>query len=249
MSESNTIIINTHPIKKITLSLNGKEYEIPAYMSINDLQLFSSEKKESKDYKRAISAVILGKINANGEVSDIEEIYKQDDTFFSEFIAGVIENDVHIETIYADTSTELSEIQRFGVAYEEYIRGMAKRMADAMKPIAENYSQLVKSIDLSGVITSFQESMKHIGKTVSESMSGMTNVAKMIASSLEPFRQLSETIGKTLSSLRFSNITEEEIDEWKTNYKRWGELGWTVLPNAITNIINKFSKLFVLLLR
>lgn len=35
MSESNTIIINTHPIKKITLSLNGKEYEIPAYMSIN----------------------------------------------------------------------------------------------------------------------------------------------------------------------------------------------------------------------
>lgn len=66
MSESNTIIINTHPIKKITLSLNGKEYEIPAYMSINDLQLFSSEKKESKDYKRAISAVILGKINANG---------------------------------------------------------------------------------------------------------------------------------------------------------------------------------------
>lgn len=92
-----------------------------------------------------------------------------------------------------------------------------------MKPIAENYSQLVKSIDISGVITSFQESMKHIGKIVSESMSGMTNVAKMIASSLEPFRQLSETIGKTLSSLRFLNITEEEIDEWKTNYKRWGE--------------------------
>lgn len=239
MSESNTIIINTHPIKKITLSLNGKEYEIPAYMSINDLQLFSSEKKESKDYKRAISAVILGKINANGEVSDIEEIYKQDDTFFSEFIAGVIENDVHIETIYADTSTELSEIQRFGVAYEEYIRGMAKRMADAMKPIAENYSQLVKSIDFSGVITSFQESLKHIGKTVSESMSGMTNVAKMIASSLEPFRQLSETIGKTLSSLRFSNITEEEIDEWKTNYKRWGELGWTVLPNASLNLFKE----------
>ena len=40
MSESNTIVINTHPIKKITLCLEGKEYEIPAYMSIDDLQLF-----------------------------------------------------------------------------------------------------------------------------------------------------------------------------------------------------------------
>lgn len=55
MSESNTIIINTHPIKKITLSLNGKEYEIPAYMSINDLQLFSSEKKESNKDRMMIA--------------------------------------------------------------------------------------------------------------------------------------------------------------------------------------------------
>ena len=28
MSESNTIVINTHPIKKIMLCLDGKEYEI-----------------------------------------------------------------------------------------------------------------------------------------------------------------------------------------------------------------------------
>ena len=49
MSEPNTIVINTHPIKKITLCLEGKEFEIPAYMSIDDLQFFYSEEKESKE--------------------------------------------------------------------------------------------------------------------------------------------------------------------------------------------------------
>lgn len=240
MSESNTIVINTHPIKKITLCLEGKEFEIPAYMSIDDLQLFYSEKKESKDYKRAISAVLLERINVDGEVTNLEEIYKQDDAFFSGFIAAVIENDVHIAAIYDDTSAELSEIERFGVAYEEYVRGMAKRIADSMKPLVEGYSQIVKSIDFSGVILSFQESMKHIGKIISESMSGINNMAKMIANSMEPFQRLSETIGKALSSFRFPNITEEEIDEWKTNYKRWGELGWTVLPNASFNLFKEF---------
>lgn len=240
MSESNTIVINTHPIKKITLCLEGKEFEIPAYMSIDDLQLFYSEEKESKDYKRAISAVLLEKINADGEVTNLEEIYKQDDAFFSGFIAAVIENDVHIAAIYADTSAELSEIERFGVAYEEYVRGLAKRMADAMKPLVEGYSQIVKSIDFSGVILSFQESMQHIGRIISESMSGINNMAKLIANSMEPFQRLSETIGKALSSFRFSNISEEEIDEWKTNYKRWGELGWTVLPNASFNLFKVF---------
>lgn len=240
MSESNTIVINTHPIKKITLCLEGKEYEIPAYMSIDDLQLFYSEEKESKDYKRAISAVLLEKINVDGEVTNLEEIYKQDDVFFREFIAAVIENDVHIAAIYADTSADLPEIERFGVAYEEYVRGMAKRIADAMKPLAEGYSQIVKNIDFSGVILSFQESMKHIGKIISESMSGINNMAKLIANSMEPFQRLSETIGKTLSSFRIPNISEEEIDEWKTNYKRWGELGWTVLPNASFNLFKEF---------
>lgn len=240
MSESNTIVINTHPIKRITLCLEGKEYEIPAYMSIDDLQLFYSEEKESKDYKRAISAVLLEKINVDGEVTNLEEIYKQDDAFFSGFIAAVIENDVHIAAIYADTSVELSEIERFGVAYEEYVRGMAKKIADSMKPLVEGYSQIVKSIDFSGAVLFFQESMQHIGKIISESMSGINNMAKLIANSMEPFQRLSETIGKALSSFRFSNISEEEIDEWKTNYKRWGELGWTVLPNASFNLFKVF---------
>lgn len=67
MSEPNTIVINTHPKKKIKLCVDGKEYEIPAYMSIDDLQLFYSEEKESKDYKRAISAVLLEKINVEAD--------------------------------------------------------------------------------------------------------------------------------------------------------------------------------------
>lgn len=152
----------------------------------------------------------------------------------------MIENDVHIAAIYADTSVELSEIERFGVAYEEYVRGMAKRIADSMKPLVEGYSQIVKSIDFSGVILSFQESMKHIGKIISESMSGINNMAKLIANSMEPFQRISETIEKALSSFHFPNITEEEIDEWKINYKRWGELGWTVLPNASFNLFKVF---------
>ncbi len=240
MSELNTIVINTHPIKKITLCLEGKEYEIPAYMSIDELQLFYSEKKESKDYKRAISAVLLERINVDGEVTNLEEIYKQDDAFFSGFIATVIENDVQMAAIYAGTSSELSEIERFGVAYEEYVRGMGKRIADAMKPLVERYSQIVKSVDFSGAILSFQESLKHIGKIISESTSGINNMAKLIANSMEPFQRLSEMIGKALSSFHFPNISEEEIDEWKANYKRWGELGWTVLPNASFNMYKVF---------
>jgi len=242
VGDSNTIVINTNPIKKVTLPLKGKEYEVPAYMSIHDLQLFSTEKNETKEYKRAISAVISEKINTNGKVTDIEEIYKQDDIFFSEFITAIVENNECIEKIYADTSTELSEIERFGVAYDEYLSGMAARMADAMKPIAESYSQLVKNIDFSGAITSFQESMKRIGEIVSESMSGITNAAKLIASSMEPFRQLSETIGKALSGLHFPNISEEEIKEWKTNYQKWGEQGWTVLPDAPFNLYKEFPQ-------
>lgn len=242
MSDSKTIVINSHSIKKITLSLNGKAYEIPAYMSVNNLHIFISERNESKDYKRAISAVIVEKLNANGGVTAIDEIYEQEDEFFSEFITSVVENDQHIERIYADTSRELSQIERFGVAYEEYIRDMTKRIADLMKPMVESYSQFVKSIDFGGAIASFQESINHIGKTYLESISGITNVTKMIASSLEPFQQLAETIGKSLSKLRFPSITEDEINEWKTNYKKWGELGWTVLPNASFNLFKEIPE-------
>lgn len=162
MGDSNTIVINTNPIKKVTLSLKGKEYEVPAYMSIHDLQLFSTEKKETKEYKRAISAVISEKINANGKVTDIEEIYKQDDIFFSEFITAIVENNECIEIIYADTSTELSEIERFGVAYDEYMSGMAARMADAMKPIAESY--IHSETDILKMVTTLIANTKGDGK-------------------------------------------------------------------------------------
>lgn len=245
MSESNTIVINTHPIKKITLLLKDREYEISAYMSMYDLPLFSSEIKKSQDYKRALSAVILGKINADGVGTNIDEIYEQDDTFFSEFISAVVDNNEYIGKIYADISTEVPDIERFGVAYEEYMRGMEERIpriSTAIKPIAESYSQLIESIDFNSAIRSVRDSMKNIGKIVSESMSEINNVARMIAASMEPFRQLSETIGKTLSNLRLSNISEEEISAWEITYKRWGELGWTVLPNAPFNLFKEIPE-------
>ena len=209
---------------------------------MNDFQVFYSEIKKCKDYKRALSAVISEKINAEGVVTNIDEIYEQDDAFFSEYIATVVDKNEYIEKIYADTSTEQSDVERFGAAYEEYMKGMAERLSKAMKPIPESYSQIVKSIDFSSAISSFQESMGKIGKIVSESMSGINNMAKIVADSMEPFRRLSETIGKTLSNLRFPNISEEEIDAWKITYKQWGELGWSVLPNAPINLFKEIPE-------
>ena len=78
--------------------------------------------------------------------------------------------------------------------------------------------------------------MKNIGKSISESMARISNTAQLIISSMEPFRQLLETIRKFLSNIQFSDITKEEIDNWKTNYELWGELGWTVLPNGPFNL-------------
>lgn len=241
MGETNSIVINTRPINKIKVHIRDNDIEIPAYFSFSDMQLYISEVEESKEYKKALSAVILRKVLVENENYVIDDILEQDENFFLKFILTVVEGSERLKEVFEETPENLPITERFGIAYQKYLRGMIGQLSVALKPIAEGYSQMIKKIDFSGMIK-FRESLKHIVELVAESISGINDYAQKMFDALKPFHQIVEKISESISTLSIPSISEEEIVQWEENYRKWGELGWTVLPNAPINFYKLFPK-------
>lgn len=234
-------IVYKHPIKKIKVHIKNSDIEIPAYFSIDDMQLYIEEVEESRDYKKALSAVILGKVHIENENYVMDDILGQDEKFFLEFILGVVEGSKELKKVFDETPERLPVIERFGIAYQNYLTEMTESLGTALKPIAECCTQIIKSINFSEMIR-FQEAFKYIGAIVADGISKIGDCTQKMVDTLKPFQQAAEKILQSILLLNIPGISKEEITQWEENYRKWGQVGWTILPNAPINFYKSFPK-------
>ena len=57
---------------------------------------------------------------------------------------------------------------------------------------------------------------------------------------MRPFQQLATSISNTISKINIPTVSIEEKEQLEESYKKWGELGWPVLPNAPFNFYDEF---------
>lgn len=73
-----------------------------------------------------------------------------------------------------------------------------------------------------------------------EGITGTTQ--QMIANAFQPFQQVAASIAEAVSKISIPTIPQEEKQRWEESYKKWGEIGWSVLPNAPFNFFNEFAQ-------
>jgi hypothetical protein len=243
MSEITRFFLNPHNDKKVSIFINEKEYGVPTHFSMNDSEQYLAELTKDGDYKKAIAVIVHKKLNSayGAESPLLQDVINTNDVAFSEYIFAVVANSKELQQIFDDTDDTLPMRQRFGIAHKVYIDMLGKQLTDAMRPVLENYNQLIKNIDFSGLYR-FQELVNKMRPAWLDAIDGITRTTQMIANAVQPFQQIAASITEAVSKITIPTISQEEKELWEQNYKKWGEIGWPVLPNAPFNFFNGFPE-------
>lgn len=243
MGDTTEFFLNSHNDKKVSITIKQKEYKASIHFSMNDGEQYIAELMKDGDYKKAIAIIVYDKLNRDygAECPLLQDVIDTNDISFSEYIFAVVANSKELQQIFDDTDNALPIRQRFSIAYKAYIDMLEKRLADVARPMLENYKQLIKSTEFSGLYK-LQEFANTIHPPWLDAIEGITRTAQMVANAVQPFKQIADSIADAVSKINIPTISQEKKELWEESYKKWGEIGWSVLPNAPFNFFNGFPE-------
>lgn len=227
--------------EKVTIIIDNKEYAISTHISMSESQKYVYDLSQKKDYKEAFASFTYNKLKFgnNNQCPTLEEIINTDDSFFTDYILKIVSNDEKLCNFFNDINPNLSIIKRFGIAYKIYANFETEKMVKALKPLINNLEKLPKNIDFSFAYK-LQEYLNIMRPFWLETRENLFQSAQHILEAMQPWEQLANSYAKQLSIITIPNISEERLNQLKTNYQEWGRIGWSVLPNAPYNFFGKF---------
>ena len=241
MGNTTEIFLNTNNDKKVLIIIKQKEYEVSTHFSMNDSEQYIAELTKDGDYKKAIAVIVHDKLNRDygTECPSLQDVIDTEDIAFEEYIFTVVATNKELQQIFDDVDDTLPIRQRYSIAYKAYMDMLGHRLADTMRPVLENYNRLIKSIDFSGLYK-VQELVNKMRPAWLDAIEGITKTTQMIANAVQPFQQIAASIANAVSKIHIPTISQEEKERWEESYKKWGEIGWPILPNAPFNFFNEF---------
>ncbi len=240
MSTTENFLIQ-HNDKKVHITIKQKEYEISAHFSMSDSKRYLAELVKDNDYKRAIAVIVHDKLNRDygKECPLLQDVIDTDDDAYSNYIFTVVETSRELQKIFDVIDDGSSIRQRFSIAYKVYMDRLGEQLINAVRPALEDYNRLVKNIDFSG-LHKLQEIANKVQPVLLDAMEGINRTTQMIAIAVQPFQQIAASIAEAVSKISIPTISQEEKERWEESYKKWGEIGWPVLPNAPFNFFKEF---------
>ncbi|MFO7160975.1 MAG: hypothetical protein DIU81_005715, partial [[Clostridium] cellulosi] len=98
-----------------------------------------------------------------------------------------------------------------------YWNDFGKKIVAALKPSIDMIERIKKNIS-----ESFQQRLQQVNS--------------IIASSLSRYFNYAQEFSKYINTIKFPSISKERQEELNQSFIHWGELGWTVMPDAPINI-------------
>jgi len=225
----------------VSISIKGTNYSIPIFFSMHDAEIYLSQLEETQDAKRAIAFIIHKKLKKlETSVPNVEDIVTEDSSSFSDYILAIVNNDgEELLQFYEETNPSLPITEHFAQAYKKYSDFLGSRMVDRLKPTLDVLSQIQKSIDLSWV-NQLQQTFS--SPAWIQTMQQVSRVAQEAANILAPIRNViseySNAISGLLSNIQIPSFSEENKEKLAERYIKWGDLGWTIIPNAPIKLFN-----------
>lgn len=114
----------------------------------------------------------------------------------------------------------------------------AVSMKDARAKIKGNLDQIA-----SGIAQSF--SVAHeLANTIRPALESFAKMAQELAVTMRPIveavQQAAASFAKVIADFQIPSISEERKQELIASYKKWGEYGWTLCPNAPFDCFDEF---------
>ena len=122
--------------ESISLIIDGAEYHISGFFSINHADIFLSALAENKTPKRALASVISDKLGDNGHDVSSDKIESLPEEDFSALVMSVINDDASLKKHFDETDASLLNTERFAIAYKAYWEQVTS-IPDSLKRISE----------------------------------------------------------------------------------------------------------------
>lgn len=233
--------------KQTVLTIDGREYSITVFLSMNDvMELVEECNKENTAPRLMVARLIQRKITASdNELPSAEAIAAQSDGLFQAYIDALIETDEGLRTKYEKHAEEPDVCSRFFLAVRDEWRELCKSLADALPKFA---SPVTKVLDEAlPAINAFQNANISAAlestRKITEIVKGAIDLGSRLRDVLEPYQQMAAQITQGLvgivgqfadiiGSIHIPTISEERKEAVRLSHDKWGRYGWTIIPNA-----------------
>jgi|LAHS01.1.fsa_nt_gb uncharacterized protein YukE len=230
---------------KIPIRINGKEYLISTFFSLSDAELYLSQLEETQNSKRAIAFIVHKKLKKlEPPIPTVEEIANEDASVFSKYILAIVKGDgEELYNFYEETEPTLPDTERFAQAYKKYSDLLSAKMAERLKPTLETLKQIQKSVDLSW-INQLQQTFS--SPVWVQTMQQVSRMAQDAANILAPIRnainEYATAAAELISNIQIPSFSDEDKERLAERYRKWGDFGWTIIPNAPIKLFNSIPQ-------
>lgn len=198
---------------QIRLNINNKEYVCSVIFTAGDFIEFIRQRNEKQTGKLAIAQSIYNNIE-NPEDVNISDIMALSDSEIEKYLKCIVE--VEYNLVWIDGSRD---------CYENFYTELLSLCTDSLKEATVEISKKFRDItvninkNLSSAIVAMLEPLATAVSELSQ---------KIWDSLLSATKQLDEII----KNIHIPEYTDAEIEELKKSYSKWGEFGWTIIPEA-----------------
>lgn len=220
---------SNHKCSKITI--DNKEYPVTLYLSAGDVFSvldFISEGK--KDYNSVVSKIVEKHIISNQPEHSLMNGTAVDNSALYMFISALLDEEESLKEHYDNYENESDFCKRFVYAINDEWKSLSEKTSIA-------------------VANTLKDNLAAINFHRSEILGNITKTANVVKKIIEPYIQISEKIansfitisqkiGSILSDIKIPQISEERKAELCKSHEKWGEFGWSILPNAPIKLYN-----------
>lgn len=201
--------------KYIKFIINGIEYKVSLHLWVSDYTYFMDYLKNGTgNYEEAIATILLKHIGPEEQINISDIICEP--LVLEQYIKGLVDTNKELNLSYKKFENEENVKVRFMLAVDDVVHEMTSTMSDAL-------SDMVNAIKLS------LPKPKLIIDTIQKVLESTVSISKKIGEMVVGVNNLLQDVVKNIN---IPKITEERKNEIITSCEMWGNLGWTILPNA-----------------
>ena len=208
---SKVIIIDIPPAKQFTLAIAGSAYTITPVLTFDIYEKILTDLNK-KSIKNIIAEIIQSDIQKAGTKSpSLDEILNAPDHPCKKYIDFLLDENNNLKVLFEQEPKTQDDYTRFENATKKYGQQVFQNIKDTLDKFAQK---------MRGLIT--EQYFKQLQRTdFSRSFIDFSEIISNIQN------QIRDIILNHKVSLPTFNW-----EEWETAVKRWGQYGWTFIPNA-----------------
>ncbi|MCP1111597.1 hypothetical protein M2150_002467 [Lachnospiraceae bacterium PM6-15] len=215
-TENETIVIDFPEPRIISLMLSGKSYSIPSYFSFHDLLIYQEVLKRDNSAKKALVEVIYHKLETlEQSIPTKNELYLENDSSFEPYILAIVSNGNELGKYYSETDCSLLATERFAIAFNQYVPEFTKKISEQIQPALKQFMQSIN-------VPKLNASFSRIARQMTELFAPIQKIAS----------QISTYLFDVFSKIQIPTLTQEEKEALKASYEKWGQFGWSAIPNS-----------------